>query len=184
MTWCPWSREPLILTFLFWTVWYRFVLKVFLRYCKILAPQSLAETGNKSWTTNLITYKWLPQLFISCIGLILLVSVHALRYRTALMYACLLGLNKSVSLLLKRGASSQLLDNNGHTGIVQILWFIVRLFAILLHILIMQKCLGCARLLVPSLHKYPPLKIFQTFSKNKNGRLEYDVYNNIYPQLL
>ena len=32
------------------------------------------------------------------------------------MYACLLGLTKCVTLLLKRGANSQLLDNNGHTG--------------------------------------------------------------------
>lgn len=32
------------------------------------------------------------------------------------MYASLLGYEKSVDLLLKRGANSKLQDNNGHTG--------------------------------------------------------------------
>ena len=39
-------------------------------------------------------------------------------FRTALMYASLLGLSKNVELLLKRGANSQLRDSNNHTGTV------------------------------------------------------------------
>lgn len=37
-------------------------------------------------------------------------------YRTALMYASLLGLFITVEMLLKRGANPQLTDSNGHTG--------------------------------------------------------------------
>ena len=40
-------------------------------------------------------------------------------YRTALMYASLLGLSITVEMLLKRGANPQLTDSNDHTGMKQ-----------------------------------------------------------------
>lgn len=40
-------------------------------------------------------------------------------FRTALMYASLLGLSTTVEMLLKRGANPQLTDSSDHTGIIK-----------------------------------------------------------------
>lgn len=46
--------------------------------------------------------------------------VDFLFFRTALMYASLLGLSLTVEMLLKRGANPQLTDSSDHTGMLNI----------------------------------------------------------------
>ena len=48
------------------------------------------------------------------------ISWPGLFFRTALMYASLLGLSITVEMLLKRGANPQLTDSNDHTGMLSI----------------------------------------------------------------
>jgi len=45
-------------------------------------------------------------------------SLLGLFFRTALMYASLLGLSITVEMLLKRGANPQLTDSSDHTGML------------------------------------------------------------------